>query len=727
MLAPGEAGTITVTLELPPGAADGYYEGRLKIVGSVVLSVPMAFTLLSRVTVRVLDEQGQEIVGWGHMAVLARVPDADFLISNVPLQIPATFTVPSGGYHAQAFGRVGLYDHLLIPGLEQQVPYALIEPATILPHTSQTITLSLADTRTYWLPATDVDGNPVFVNAWAESFRYRCGDATWLTRLGQSNIRVLSTDLPGDWPDGFLLRLSDTPADVSFDLSLQGAGFTDQYRDFVKRHSTRWPADRVGNMGFPLTGSADRIELLAWERDSLDAGTPITFTVTAGEVGRYIVRTDLPGKLDPPWVGWETSAEGWWYPPTGGSSILEPVAAGLTRAWTVAGAQHSSFWAGSLSRYRRFQRAFYTPDWTQSTPWGEDEDVVVPDESALLPLPPAEGAFVVGAGPIFPAVTFDNRPGTIQMRYPLLAGADGSPVIWGSDKPAYSLTRSGAGVDGGTLEEAGLLPFPMRRWLGLAAGSYQMAITPTLDGSGIGPSIVRAGFTLGDEATDDLDPPQVLGLALPQRFEAGAAMTATWSLSDANPVTLSASVQLGDGAWEPLGVVPLGEGRFSARIEPATAPTVTLAYTATDVAGNWIAWQPGGGASALAEVPVTLSFEMEPASVPWTSRPVTVRLKGSLLGGDGLPLSETPAWIRLEAGGRLAGYVRDLTGTVGTYQTGTIDFSWTFVPADLTGGPGTLPVEMSFDLGIYAPQAVTRTLHVVPPLYLPLVGKGGAR
>ncbi|NTU75620.1 MAG: hypothetical protein HGA86_05825, partial [Anaerolineaceae bacterium] len=40
-------------------------EGRLKIAGSVVLSVPMAFTLLSRVTVHVLDEQGQLDVARG--------------------------------------------------------------------------------------------------------------------------------------------------------------------------------------------------------------------------------------------------------------------------------------------------------------------------------------------------------------------------------------------------------------------------------------------------------------------------------------------------------------------------------------------------------------------------------------------------------------------------------------------------------------------------------------
>ena len=45
----------------------------------------------------------------------------------------------------------------------------------------------------------------------------------------------------------------------------------------------------------------------------------------------------------------------------------------------------------------------------------------------------------------------------------------------------------------------------------------------------------------------------------------------------------------------------------------------------------------------------------------------------------------------------------------------------------LADTPGPLPVELPFDVGQYAPQVVTQTLQIVPPLYLPLVSRGGAR
>jgi hypothetical protein len=78
----------------------------------------------------------------------------------------------------------------------------------------------------------------------------------------------------------------------------------------------------------------------------------------------------------------------------------------------------------------------------------------------------------------------------------------------------------------------------------------------------------------------------------------------------------------------------------------------------------------------------------------------------------------------LRAGGRLAGYVRDLTGSVGDYHTGDIDFLWTFSPKDLAENAGPLPVSLAFDVGLYARQVVTHTLNLVPPTFLPLLLKG---
>jgi subtilisin family serine protease len=731
-LNPGGTHIISVTLDIPPDAADGHYQGRVRLQNPAVTheaSVPLAFTLLSRVTLRVLDETGSEITGWGHMAVLARIPDADFLISNLPLQLPATFTVPSGSYHAQAFGHFGLYDHLLIPGLPQQVPYAIIQAETIPPHQVQTITLDLADTRPYRLDATDVDGNPAFINAWAAAFRYHEGDAAWLTRLGQSYIRVLNTDLPNDWPAQFALRLSDTPPGIAFVLALQGASFSPPYREFVARHAAQWSADPTGALGFPLTGSADRVEHLAWEKPVLDASTPPAFSVSPEQVGRYSVRTSIPGLLEAPWTGWESSAEAWLYPPTGAVSGLEPIAPGLTRTLTVVGAHHIIHWAGDSAHYRSFQRPLYTPNWSQTRTWDRDPNVFFPDEEALQPLPSVSGSFTLGMGPLYPTLAFDNHPDAILMRHPLLSGASGTPVAWGTEAPTFTLFLDGEPVDTGDLPEYDWTPSPLRQWRDLPSGVYELTIDHADASSGnprrqapqVGAGTIRAGFRLTDSLAADLNPPQVLDFVLPQRFDPDSALTATWTLSDANPIGLVAAAQLGEAAQAPLAVEELDNAHYQARIEPHGALTISLTYTATDTGGNWLAWQAAGTPSALAQVPVALAFELDPPGVPWSSQPTTVRIVGSLLDAKGQSLAESPAWLHLRAGPDFVGYVRDLTGSPGSYDTGAIDFAWTFVPSDLLGAPGPLPVTLEFDVGLYSPRTVTRSLRLVAPLYLPII------
>lgn len=713
VLIPGGRGMVTVTLHIPPDATDGHYQGHLQLGPA---TVPLGFSLLSRVTLRVLDEEGQEIQGWGHMAVLARVPQADVIISNVPLQIPATFTVPSGTYHAQAFGRFGLYDHLLIPGLPPQVPYAVIEPVVIEPHAVQTITLSLTDTRTYWLDAATPEGQPAFVNAWAASFRYQSGDATWLTRLGQSSVRVLSTDLPADWPAGFSLRLSDTPPGVAFSLALQSAGYTPDYRDFIQHHELLWPADSSGRPGFELVGSADRPAYLAWERPELGPSTPPTFTVTLDEADRYPFRTELPDIPLQPWLGLEAAAEAWLYPSTGASSGLEPAAAGLTGTLLVAGAHLDIYAWESPGGSCLFLQPFYVPDWSQVTPWDDDPAVYLPDAAALRPVSGGGSSLVRGAGPVWPAISFRNSVATIQLFHPILAAATSPGLVCEAGEPRYRLDLDGLSYAADTLPEYGLVPAPMRRWTELPPGTYTLAITSSLGLPAQPESVVRAGMILSGLPGADQDPPHIVALTLPQRYDDPVApLTATWTVSDVSAVTVTAALQPG-GA---VAVEPLGGGRFRSRLEPAGALTLTLAYTATDAAGNWLA----GRSVAFAARPVTLTFALDPVRLPWSHRPVTTWIRGSLLGAGGQPLSDVPSWLQLRAGGRFVGYVRDLLGSPRSYRTGEIAFPWTFIPSDFAAGPGPLAISLELDAGLAAHQLVSQTLILSPPLYLPLISK----
>jgi hypothetical protein len=237
---------------------------------------------------------------------------------------------------------------------------------------------------------------------------------------------------------------------------------------------------------------------------------------------------------------------------------------------------------------------------------------------------------------------------------------------------------------------------------------------------------VRAGFILTGTPAADLDPPRLVELDLAQRFDPLGALTVTWVFSDAGAVDLGATVQLGKSPDRPLPTELLEHNRFQAVIEPQGALGVSLAYTATDEAGNWLAWQPHDGASSLAQVPVTLTFSLDPPRVPWGYRPVQVRIIGSLVGPGRQPLAEGPVWLSLSAGGRHVGYVRDVSGIAGDYQTGTIFFPWTFVPRDLSETPGSLPISLAFDVGLYATQVVTRSLELLSSSnsYLPLVLRG---
>lgn len=732
-LEPGSSRVLSVALEIPPVATDGYYQGHLHFHAAEAplrARVAVAFALLSRATLCVSDETGAEIAGWGHMAVLARAGEFPFVVGSASPRLPAFFALPAGEYYAQAYGRFGLYDHLLIPGLPQQVPYLLVQPVTIAPHAAQTITLSLAQARDYWLDATGPAGGPVFVNAWAASLRHGRGESGWLTRLGQSYVGILNTDLPEQWPAGFPLRLSDTPPGITFTLALQAVGFSERYRGFVERQGSTWPAGPVRDFGFPLVGSADRGELLAWERPALDASTPTTFALARDEAVTYTVTANLPCRLDAPWLGWEAGGVGWFYPPSGARSGLEPLGIGIDKTWTVQGEHHFLYRTGIEGCAAVFHVPFYTPDWGRLLPWDEDQDVLVPDETALHPFSADANAVTPGIGPFYPALVFDNGPDLLQMRYPLLSGMDGTAVVWGRIPPTYTLSLGGAPVDTGTLPEFDLLPTPLRRWPGLAPGAYVLAVTHAAPAAGIGPGLIRAGFGLpgGSQANEDLNPPQLLGLDLPQRFDPATAVTVTWTFSDRELVTLTATARLGGGAWQPLAVELAagqdGTDRYQARIVPQGAVTLSLAYTATDTAGNWLAWQPGHSATALGQVPVSLTFELDPPRLPWSHQPVTVRLVGSLLGQDGRPLAGTPAWVKLKAGGHFVGYVRDLTGTPGSYHTGQIDFAWTFVPTRLAEHPGALAIDLEFDTGLYTPQRASRTLELVPALYLPLIFKG---
>ena len=200
-----------------------------------------------------------------------------------------------------------------------------------------------------------------------------------------------------------------------------------------------------------------------------------------------------------------------------------------------------------------------------------------------------------------------------------------------------------------------------------------------------------------------------------QRFSAGQTLLVTLTVSDQESsiagVSMSYSTD-GSGNWQPLAVTQ-SDSDYSAAIEAGSAISVSLWYTVTDTNGNYLAFRTSP--AALLETPVVLDVDVDPTAIPLTSDPFTLTISGTLRDAENQPLSQAACLIPVYLNDQLAGYVNDLIRHEdGTYETGIIDFDWTFIPTDFISQTGWVPIKFVFDLGTYAPQEVMHNLAVTP-------------
>ncbi len=211
---------------------------------------------------------------------------------------------------------------------------------------------------------------------------------------------------------------------------------------------------------------------------------------------------------------------------------------------------------------------------------------------------------------------------------------------------------------------------------------------------------------------------------MPQRFAPDQPVTATFTIFDddtgVKDVQLRYSIDAGVH-WTSTAVISDGS-RYTAILYPGNNLGLSLGFTATDQADNYLAFTSID--AALRETPVAFEVSTSSSFIPFQPYSTTLHLTGVLRKADGEPLSQIAYPIAIYFNDQFAGYVRDLIGQAGsTFQHGTIDTDWTFVPTDFFTTTGPAKMKFVLDVGTYARQEKVVDLSVaeIQRVYLPLI------
>jgi len=748
MLSSGDQASLTVTLQIPSTAAEGYYGGYLSFqTDQGAIQMPFAFALLSRLTVHVRDASGQDMeqpalssTGYNN-AVIFRVPDLGVSRGKSDLActpctgLPAHFVIPAGTYHAYAgVNLMGMIWPILLGEAEPTVPY-LLSGVAVVPKGSQIhLYLQANDARLLTLNATSYADLPVFPGRTDAWFRYEWEGKEYVVNMPLADSRhdpQFSEQGPifSQLPKSYRLYVSATPPHVSFSLANVGFAYSPALLRFRELNATRWYDGYGVEPGLSAWADADEVYLFSWRFPAIGPTTTlagsveptITLHYPPDQVSRYQWRSDLPGPV----------AQATWGSPIlpgdlgifplspavlldrGYSDSVFPSWAGLNRTLYVqglAGMAYTPDRAAGQFPGLAASECFGRPDWTRWLTSSFYANVFFPQIADLQFEPVQTGRIDLGTGPAYPALRFDNTATAIRLFYPLLAGR-GSET-WSSFDRNLWLYHNGLEVYTIPLYESideVTCKRPLRVIPVNQEGEYRLELRArSTPGKIASESTVWAGLTLPG---NDPNPPQITRFQMEQRFAAGQPLPVTFTAID--PESGIASVvmhySLDNGAtWLPATVIHQDD-HYTATIATGEAIQVSLWYTLTDHSGNYLAFSTVP--AAVRETPVTLSLTVAPSRIPLTAEPVTMTLAGSLRGADALPLSQAGVLMAIELNHQLAGYVSDVVFSPEEgYATGVIQFDWSFVPTDLITQPGTVPLRVVFDLGTYARQEVTHWL-----------------
>ena len=291
----------------------------------------------------------------------------------------------------------------------------------------------------------------------------------------------------------------------------------------------------------------------------------------------------------------------------------------------------------------------------------------------------------------------------------MLSDISGNAAI-GDNYPYLCVKRDGFYVYSVTPLEWWEMPFRMRVINISESGDYTVEYTQDT-GSDVSKEItIKAGFTI---PSADMNPTRIVGLDMQQGFEEGDHIPITLRVEDESSISnalIKYSIDNGT-SWTPLAVNRTDNDLTALITDTMGINRISLWLKTTDSFGNYLEYTTIP--ASIKKTPVNLSINLNITEIPFTSDPFTIHITGSLLS-NGSPLSEAAFPIMLSVNGVQIGYLRDLSYVNGAYETGTIDFNWTFIPSDFAQTPGDeLRLDFDFDVGTYTTASESFILDIV--------------
>ena len=702
VLSPNDISVVNVSLNIPSDAIEGYYWGAVTLsYDNINLTVPYSFALLSKLNVHVIDLDGKELEDYSGSVWIYTVPNTKTFLwkhswdTPVP---PATFFVPAGTYNVHASGRGWIYDN--------EKPYLLSANATIPKMSTADIYLNLSDAHTFKLVAKSFSNQTIAINEWRLTISYKSPDMIFFGK-GFGFLSPVSDDI-FDYPNNFTFFISDTDANIT--LAYSGHSYTPEYMRFMKLNWRGWYDGANPEPGFYTNADANEMYFLSWDLQGVNSTTETLLDIP-GTVSIYDVTYELPGINLKPYLVYDHLSLGGdaiFYMPTACGAFIAPVYSGLHRTFYVNAPYAYEYASGYWNDVPQFVMSFYEADWKHNKS-GYYSGTIGPDVRFLKFKPLVHKNISLGAGPFYPSIVFDNSNTSIKIYHPMLSDISGNAVI-GDNYPYLCIKRGGFYVYSGTPMEWWEMPFRMRVINISESGDYTVEYTQDT-GSDVSKEItIKAGFTI---PSADMNPPRIVGLDMPQGFEEGDHLPITLRVEDESSISnalIKYSTNNGT-SWTPLAVNQTDNDRTAQINDTMGINHISLWLKTTDSFGNYLEYTTIP--ASIKKTPVNLSINLNITEIPFTSDPFTIHITGSLLS-NGSPLSEAAFPIMFSGNDVQIGYLRDLSYVNGTYENGSIDFNWTFIPSDFAQTPGDeLRLDFDFDVGTYTTASESFILDIV--------------
>jgi len=708
--------TVQFVVGIPASdAAQGYYEGEIRLIaGSLDVRVAFGYALLSRLNVHVLDIAGKEVFDQDGWVAAYSIPDADVSMTvhgGVRPSPPAGLLLPAGTFSVHAAG------HQMIYRFDD--PYLLSAEVTLGRLESKDLYLSMSSARQFKLDLQTNESVPIY----AKDFRLYCkysGENNFSVDLKASDYSVDAADLLY-LPKSKVIYVSDTNATVG--ISIVGYSYSASMWDFMVRNWDHWyQFTQSTGTNFYIESTADLQYFLAWEFNSISSSTPLTLTIIPGEVSTYETKYDIPGTLRSVTGNWGSTVSSGglatFYVRRDTDTPINPFFSGMTRTTIVQGVFTEVYLPGDLYD-ESFERELYAPDYNHVLDVMPSKGIYLPERDFLTSISGVSETERIGAGPVYPAVRTSNTNTSMVLYQPLLRDQGDAKVVE-AVFPTMTIYRDGLFVSSEDVLEFMARPDAFRIVSLPAAGFYTVDFKASATPQICNNAEIVLGFRVPGI---DINPPQITGLKMSQRFAPGQSVGVELTVKDDISVNnVEVSWRSDEGApWQNLVVSSFGAGRYGAVIQTsATDIAIHLRTKITDSSGNYVEFFASN--ASLKQVPVLFDLSTDVHDIEYKNADVVVSISGHLTNVDGTPLSaDCSVPLDLMLGGRKVAMILDDSVSPGSRtHNGTIRFAWHLNPVSLFSGPNeTANIQVDFDLGTYQPVTATITLHSIEPTNRP--------